>query len=589
MLFYLLAYLNVVTVPFTPDFNYNVWEYALHGYSDAKWVLDGIYSRFDIGWIDGKEPTHVDNPSIPTTSHEKLDITLWLDKRHAAGQLLGPFTEDTCPYKDAHFSPVFTVSKPDFGTRIVGHLSFPHWGVSVNDCIDELAKHVTYILFVEVAKFVYDLGYDARLWVVDAKDAYYRIPIKEKYWKYMAIKWLGFIFIFTSLQMGLASACAIYQRFADAILWIIRTRTAQLFATASGFFYIHHYLDDFFGGHPNAAIANNQVIVVYLWFMFLGIPTQWKKLKWPNWRQIILGWLYDTRAQTVSLPAGKAIAYIAHITKIIRERRSGVFKKVLERIIGELEHAAVAVYPGKARLRNLHHALHLDCYDYKTKIYLDDATIRDLKWWIFALKHMNGIPLTWIFSDPTLFHDEVWTDAALKGDLKVGGMGGCTDSGYAYQLDNRQTLAYAVSLRRKGVDIMLLELLALYAMMVQMAPRWQYKNVRLWCDNRAVVYAVSDKKAPLIRRDMNHIIIEMCKLSVEYRFRFWIEWIKGDFNILADRLSRFKKLYVVDDQDPDQFHYFQRSEMIKIVNEVFVNMLDYSCVPRNDDDPKKYA
>ena len=73
------------------------------------------------------------------------------------------------------------------------------------------------------------------------------------------------------------------------ILWIIQKRTAQLFATASGFFYIDHYLDDFFGGHPRAGIATQQVIVVFLWFAILGIPTQWKKLKWHNWKQTILG------------------------------------------------------------------------------------------------------------------------------------------------------------------------------------------------------------------------------------------------------------------------------------------------------------
>ena len=538
LMFYLLVFLNVVATPFTPGFNYDIWRDALDGYEDAKWVWDGITTRFDIGWIDGAEPTHVDNPFIPTTPQEQLDITLWLVKRHDAGQLLGPFTDETCPIKDVHFSPVFPVPKPDYTSRIVAHLSYPHWGISVNDCIDELSKQVSYILFVQVAQFVYELGYDARLWVVDAKDAYYRIPIKEAYWKYMAIRWLGMIFIFTSLQMGLASACAIYQRFADAILWIIRTRTAQLFATATGFFYIHHYLDDFFGGHRDPAIATQQIITVFLWLFFLGIPTQWRKLKWPHWKQIILGWLYNTRARTVSLPTAKQIAYTAHVTKLIREYERGVYKKTLEQVTGELEHASVAIYPGKTRMRNLHHALHLECYDYKTKIYLTHATLQDLKWWRFALQHMNGIPLTWIFMDPQKFDDEVWTDASLRGDLKVGGMGGCSNSGYAYQLDNRETLAYFVSLRRKGVDIMLLEQLALYTMMKHMAPHWRFKNVRLWCDNRSVVFAVADKRAPLIRRDMNFILIEMCKLSVEFKFRFWIEWIEGDFNTLADRLSR---------------------------------------------------
>ena len=133
-----------------------------------------------------------------------------------------------------------------------------------------------------------------------------------------------------------------------------------------------------------------------------------------------------------------------------------------------------------------------------------------------------------------------------------------------------------------------MEQLALLAMMKHMAPRWKFKNIRMWCDNRSVVFAVADKRAPLIRRDMNFLLIEMCKLSVEYKFRFWIEWIEGDFNVLADRLSRFKDLYIYDEKDPSQFQYFPRNEVVDTVNTMFLKMLDFKNVPRNDDDPLKY-
>ena len=112
---------------------------------------------------------------------------------------------------------------------------------------------------------MYDLGYDARLWVVDAKDAYYRVPIKQQYWKYMALKWFGLIFIFTSLQMGLGSACAIYQRFADGILYIIRHKSSAIFIGAGGHYLCYHYLDDFFGGHGDNQTAWEQLSEVVHW------------------------------------------------------------------------------------------------------------------------------------------------------------------------------------------------------------------------------------------------------------------------------------------------------------------------------------
>ena len=63
---------------------------------------------------------------------------------------------------------------------------------------------------------------------------------------------------------------------------------------------------------------------------------------------------------------------------------------------------------------------------------------------------MNGIPLTWVISDPDVFDDECWTDASLKGELKIGGMGGCSKSGLAYQVRNQQTRALFTSGQRKG-------------------------------------------------------------------------------------------------------------------------------------------
>ena len=125
---------------------------------------------------------------MPKTNEEVLFIIHWIFKRHDNGILLGPFTKENCPFPCVHFSSLFTVPRSDLRARTVCHLSSPRRGVSVNDCISEEAKAVSSIQFKEVAKFVHGLGFDARLWLVDAKDAYYRLPIKKKYWKYMGIK-----------------------------------------------------------------------------------------------------------------------------------------------------------------------------------------------------------------------------------------------------------------------------------------------------------------------------------------------------------------------------------------------------------------
>ena len=581
LIVYTLLILQIFTVPAPVGFNFNVWKDGLQGYEDAQYIWAGINDGFDIGWIQGAEPTYVENPYIPVSDDQQLAITRWIVKRHAAGILLGPFTTQNCPFKKLHFSPLFTVPKPDALWRIVAHLSSPRWGVSVNDCIYKEAKDVSYIYFTEVAEFVHSLGYDARLWVIDAKDAYYRVPIKKQYWRYMAIKWFGIIFIFTCLQMGLGSACAIYQRFADAVLYIIRTKHALLFTCAvSGQVYIRHYLDDFFGGHRDPWIALKQLSAAYKCFDELGIPTQFKKVKFPHWIQIILGWVWDTRAGTVSLPQPKVVAYSAHVTRLIRERDKGATRKDLEHLDGRLGHARFGIYCGKAKQRNIQHALHLETHNYTDRIILSDLVISDLKWWLKAFKYMNGIPLAWVYKNPMVFDDEMWTDAALKGDDVVGGMGGCTLSGKAYQLDNRATLIRVVK-QRRVVDIKWLEILAVYILIAQLAPQLKYKNLKIYCDNTTAVSSIIKKRGPLNRRDIHHIVDKICMLAVQYRFRFWIEHIAGDDNIMADRLSRFKQLYTVGEIDPSRFEYIPRRNMISQVNDVCREMLNFRKVPLN--------
>ena len=498
--------------------------------------------------------------------------------------MLGPFTEETCPFPYVHFSPLFTVPRPDLRVRTVCHLSSPKKGVSVNDCIRDDAKAVQYIQFKEVAKFVHSLGYDARLWLVDAKDAYYRVPIKKKYWKYMGIKIFKFIFIFTSLQMGLGSGCALYQRFADSIIYILKTKYFELFVDVKIGQLVFHYLDDFFGGHQDADTARDQMMAVWKLFILLGIPTQENKLKWPHWQQVILGWLYDTRLGTVSLPLLKVEVYSGMIITLIRERQRGTDKKTLERLDGRLQHASVVVFPGKTRLRNLQHAIHLEDYSYDDVIYLDDLVVMDLKWFLFALKHVNGVPLEWVYYDPQKFDDECWSDAALKGDLKKGGMGGCTLSGVAYQVRNSQTLALYLHYQRKGVDIHLMELIAMYVMAVHMAVHWQYKHVQFYCDNRTAAYALINKRAKLERRDMEYVTMKFCQLSAKYHFRFWVKPIIGDENPMADALSRFKTSYKNNALDMSELDFINVNDIIDTVDEL---LREIEKLPLNDDDPRR--
>ena len=121
-----------------------------------------------------------------------------------------------------------------------------------------------------------------------------------------------------------------------------------------------------------------------------------------------------------------------------------------------------------------------------------------------------------------------------------------------------------------------------------MAPKLRYKNVKLFCDNWTTVKSLVKKRGPLNRRDIHFIIDKICMLSIEYRFRFWIEHVLGENNVMADRLSRFKELYKINNVDPNEFKFIQGEELISIANDAFDTMLNFKKVPKNTSKDDEY-
>ena len=119
---------------------------------------------------------------------------------------------------------------------------------------------------------------------------------------------------------------------------------------------MRHYLDDFFGGHWSRRKAKKQFDLVQQWMDRLGIPTKPSKCIKPARVQRWLGWLYNTLSQTVSVPKDKVDKYQDRILQVLRSGKA--HKKQLQRLIGALQWAAVAIYPGKAWIRRLEYVLH---------------------------------------------------------------------------------------------------------------------------------------------------------------------------------------------------------------------------------------
>ena len=585
-------------VPTPTPFNLALWEAHLADYivevdgvleHRGRFVYEGLANGgFDIGVEDDFDyPQSVDSQFPSLDFGQRYAVTHWIVNCIQKGFVIGPFLPGKVPQylQPYKISPVFTVPKPNTDDlvkkyRVVHHLSHPSKKIgSVNSIINRDWTKVCYTSFREVVTLAYALGPGAWLWAVDAQDAFYRVPVKSKYWSLLGLQWLGRIFFFVSLPMGLASACQIYNKFADAIEYIVVKNHRRLFThywRGNTIQLLRHYLDDFFGGHWSRRKAKKQFQLVQQWMDKLGIPTKPSKCIKPARVQRWLGWLYNTLSQTVSVPKDKVDKYQARILRVLRSGKA--HKKQLQRLIGALQWAAVAIFPGKAWIRRLELVLHYnlgDDFPEGVDVELPYMVIEDLKWWYWALDELNEAKFEWLLmSSNTKFDETVWTDAASEE-----GVGGWSSKGRAFQVRWKLTLLAYAKKRRSGLKIQFLELTGLIVAAMIWAPNWKGKVIEFKIDNPGAHAACQKKGAALWRHDMNFLVRQLASLAVKYKFKFWVTLILGKNNPTADALSRF--------YDPIEFGLtrfeYDNNEALTCVNQLLAGVIReplngrYSC------------
>ena len=582
MLLGIIAALVTCAKPHFCDFPIKLWADSLQGFQHRDLILNGLHSGFDIGELDiHPEPYYSAPFQFQLEPEVQLAITEWIARGVTSGFILGPFKAGKSPFPNLHCSPLFAVPKPNGDWRPIHHLSYPkdpEYGISINAILDPALKEVHYTSFYDVLRLVDNVGKGGYLWLVDAKDAYYRVPIAEKFYKYMGIEWLGHNFVFTSLQMGLGTACQLYTKFADAVEYIIfnnrwqADKSQDLFVCpVTGAKLIWHYLDDFFGGASNYLDALDQFEEVYHWMSALGIPTTAKKVIAPAQIQKILGFVYSTIDMTVSVPYGKIVRLQSLVSSMLRNKFA--YKKDLERLLGLLMWVSVVAFPCKAFARRLERSLHLEAKNYVDKVYLSEFVLEDLKWWAKFLRSgkLVGAPIKWLLKRPEDADIEVKSDAATKEGT---GIGGFSSEGVAFQVKLVDTnWDYAVkfrpSLAGHGVKISVLEMMGALIAARLWGHKWTGKCVTFYNDNPSAAGAIINKNAKLQRHDINYMIRDFAELAVNHSYKFWGVKVDGDENVVADALSRFEKF-----ESHSDYVFESQEAVIKIVNEILNELME---------------
>ena len=405
----------------------------------------------------------------------------------------------------------------------------------MNEIINPDFKPVKYISLKSLVELCQAAGPKGYLFVLDMMDAYWRVPIHPSQYKYNGLKWNNKLWVFTSLQMGLASAAQIYTKFADAITWMAINRNSDI-AFNTGLQCLRHYLDDFFGACTTLEEANQIFNDLLELLQLLGIPTRPDKCSPPsNKFQKILGWAFRQKEMTVGLTDKKRIKYLNDVNKLLKEQFTT--RHFLEQVKGRLQNVAQIRWPGKAMLRRLDALIYLPDFSKFKRFGLTPWVNEDLEWWQFVLESPDRCKVTYheFLKTPDEADRDITTDASTEI-----GMGGHSKHA-AFQIRWEDT-KYALVKDHRGVfDITLMELLGSVVAAELFGPDMDGKSVTIYNDNPGAAAAIGSKTPPLYRMDLHFLTVYLCKLAANYNFKFWGVHCTDERMKFADGLSRFKK------------------------------------------------
>ena len=352
---------------------------------------------------------------------------------------------------------------------------------------------------------------------VDLASAYRSVGIHPSNYDATGIKWLFqgdkdyTYMVDTRMCFGGRRSPEIFNKLSQSVRAIMASH---------GYSGIVAYADDFLIVSEDAEQCRQPTLALVRILRRLGFSINYNKVHGPSQILTFLGIELDTIDMTLALPQEK----MDDIRKILQRRVSQrkCTKRELQSIIGKLNWATQVIYGGRFHLRRLLDAMVLLRYpSHRTRI--TQAMRADMEWWLQFMSAFNG--LTGMVS--TRPAAPVTIDASTHA-------AGAHYLGQAIYTPWGQCWPLAAPLHINHKEV-----LALETAVSAWAPQWRNKKIFVHCDNQCAVYTINKgiSKHPLVMDSLRRVFW----WSALFNFRIKAVYYPGQYNIIADRVSRLNE------------------------------------------------
>ena len=511
---------------------------AAYNEKEIQFLVDGFTNGFDIGY-QGPVERKSESQNIPFTPGVGNKFVMWnkIMKEVEAKRVASPFKK--IPFDNYIQSPIGLVPKKGNKTRLIFHLSYDFTDdgstveLSLNACTPRDICTVKYNDLDQAVRNCIMMSKKAEiingtpviyLSKTDLSNAFRVLPLNIK-----CLCWLVFkavdpsdgkvkYFVDKCLPFGASISCALYQRFSNALRFIIQHKTGEKAIT--------NYLDDFLFIAMLRSICNELVIKFMQICRDLGVPVADEKMEYATTMIVFLGILLNGRQLTLSIPIEKQEKALKLLNEMMDRKKATI--KQIQVLTGYLKFLTRAIEPGRAFTRRMY----AKCAAYEN-VTIDREFRFDCNIWKTFLTHYRdqAVCHSMVDLNETILATELnfYSDASANKRLGFGAVFGDKwlygqwEPDYIVQ--NKPSIEY-------------LELFALAAALLTWGEQIKNNRVIIFCDNLAVVSMINTQSSKC--KNCMYLLRLVMLNNLVHNRRLFAKHVRSENNSLADSLSRLQ-------------------------------------------------